>query len=181
MEAVSDLQLRIHVQLRLDLTELVGQFPGAGSQEGDCDRQRYEKDRLFHGLEISGVTEGRNEREQRQLGQFVISGIDFSIVVAFVTAEHEVRIHAAIDVVDAEAPDAFPAFMGTVKVDGEVEPVAGRKAVVVPVRGVIDLHDSAVRRQDGCLPFRDGRRAARREGPGAAQIDFFGKLVVGHQ
>ena len=89
--------------------------------------------------EVKGVAESGDDGKDGELEQ-----ADFVALTAIrapdgiVPIEDDLGVHRIVGVVEAEVPDDFIApFRRVAQVDAEVEPVRGRKAVVVAAFGIV--------------------------------------------
>lgn len=101
-----------------------------------------------------------------------------NFVDIFLFGIYDVGIHGIVKVVNADVPRTHTVFGLPVEVDADVQPVGGRKLIVVPVRNVVFLTDTTVGLDDDGLPFGYSHVASGVEYPRSTYIDAVAELVV---
>jgi hypothetical protein len=108
-----------------------------------------------------------NGREEGKKGDFLESyRVDFlplrarSIQVGapdevlIVFLQYQIRIHMVINVIYTQAPDSLPPVVLPVKIEAQVQSMAGRQAVVVPGGYQVSITGRVERRHHHNPPFR---------------------------
>ena len=102
-------------------------------------------------------------------------------VLLFILLQNKARIHVVIHIVNTQIPDSLASIMLPVKIEAQVQSMAGRQTIVVPRSNEIGIAERTGRGCHHNPPFRKRGYTAGSKTPSDAQIKLLIEFVIQHK